>query len=192
MPIKERKRLAAALHDIANGIDARDALGVRVAGRPRRLVLCPFGRVAPAFGDDILRFKLPDGRVHVLPATEALAIAIKGDTTQARFVWRFASLLIANGEKLPLFWNVYLSYALYAIADGRDANRWLLLVRPRGNRADPLRNSMIRQLVADLEGNVKGAALIARDLGLTVRKGHASRLTPAQIRNIVATPKVPE
>lgn len=192
MPVEERERLAHALGGIADGADARDALGVRTTGRPRRLTLEPFGGGEPAFGDEVLYVRGQGNIIHEVQATGALDIALKGDTTQARLVWGFAGQLIAAGRKLPLFWNLFFSRALYAIANGRSANRELWLVRSRGNHSNPLRNSVLRHLVNDLEGNLAGAAAIAEGLKLTTRKGKPFRLSREQMQNIVAGPKVPE
>lgn len=176
VPPADRVRLGRCLRDIANGADARDVLGVRYAGRPRKLDI-PALAGEPHAGGAWLTFA-DGGRVRHVPAAQALAVAARGDVTQARWLLGIAACVIEQGMPLPTAWTAYLAGALHAVAEGEDARRALLLVRPPGNKASPLRDEEIRRIQVTLRAQGYPAEVadgiageIAESFGMVSRAG---------------------
>ena len=190
VPQAERKRLSVILWRIANGKDPRDALGVRTAGRPRKMSFDAIWSDSPSCGDDDLWFEMA-GKPMRLAAAEAMTVAFKGDVEQAKWILGFMALCIEEGRVLPAAWSRFLAVAMQAIAEGHDSRRVLLLVGERGNRANPLRDRQITRLAEFMGDN--SAAEIAADVGLTQRKGRRHELSSERIRDILlSVKKVPE
>ncbi|MFO1505934.1 MAG: hypothetical protein U1F23_02455 [Lysobacterales bacterium] len=190
VPPADRVRLGRCLRDIANGTDARDVLGVRYAGRPRKLDI-PALDGTPHDGGAWLTFA-DGGRVRRVPAAQALDTAERGDTEQARWVLGLIACAIEQGMPLPTAWTAYLAGALHAVAAGEDARQALLLVRPRGNTASPLQDEGVRFMADTLRAFAPDfadhptleAKLIARFVE-TSAKGTAKTLTEKRIRQVL-------
>ncbi len=189
LPAPDRARCGRILRDIANGADARDVLGVRYAGRPRKLDI-PALAGEPHAGGGWLTFA-DGGRAQRTPAAQALAVAARGDVTQGRWLLGMAACVIEQGAPLPEVWGAWLALALHAVASGADARRALLLVRPRGNKASPLRDEEIRRIQATLRAHGYPAEVADGIAGEIAESfGMVSRVGARRVRQIRR--KVPE
>ena len=173
---------------IASGEDARIAFGVRSKGRPSKLSISPLtGDAGGAQEDACFYYWAPDETIVCVPVEEALTIAIRGDTKQAQYLVGLFANSIEQRKPLPVPWNWFLAKALHGIANGQDARRSFFLVRPPGNRTNPLRDRAIARIGAlsdELGWSDRATAIIADSLGLTKKKGRDSRLTAKGVKAI--------